>query len=156
MWKSIKNAYWAVYRFFVSLRRFPKEVKWHWQRAFRGWADCDVWDMNGYLTQLIPGMLRHLKAHSTGYPMHFQGMEYNDKNEVVYQRTNEEAAAAWDACLQSIIDGLEAYDRVEDSFDFCGTTQEDIDQYLKDLNAAIDKRTKVFHLMAEHFGSLWD
>lgn len=154
----IEDAGWAVYRFFRwTVWRFPKQVKWHWQRAFRGWGDCDVWNMNDYLIRVIPAMLRHLKNKRHSYPVEFRMMEFDDKkNDVVCRRTDEEASAAWGACLQNMIDGLEAVDRVEDTFDSLERKQENIDAYLKDLNRAVDRRTEAFALFAKHFGHLWD
>ena len=72
-----------------------------WQRAFRGYADCDWWNMNGYLVSIILPMLRELKKYQHGYPGHGQAS------------TPEK----WDAILDRIIDGFEAGDRViEDGY----------------------------------------
>ena len=39
-----------------------------WQRATRGWADSDVWDMDEWFLDVIPQMLRHLATEGNGYP----------------------------------------------------------------------------------------
>jgi len=36
-----------------EIMRIFKEIKWFWQRGKRGWADCDVWGFQDYLTDII-------------------------------------------------------------------------------------------------------
>jgi hypothetical protein len=48
------RAYWAIYRYFKynpwgSPRRIYYKMKFTLQRARRGWADCDTWDLDHYL-----------------------------------------------------------------------------------------------------------
>jgi hypothetical protein len=41
---------------------------WYHQRATRGWADCDTWSIDGYLTRILPPMLTYLADHGHSYP----------------------------------------------------------------------------------------
>jgi hypothetical protein len=41
---------------------------WYHQRATRGWADCDTWNIDGYITRILPPMLTHLADHGCSYP----------------------------------------------------------------------------------------
>ena len=48
------RVYWAIYRYFNyspwgSPRRIYYKMKFTLQRARRGWADCDTWDLDHYL-----------------------------------------------------------------------------------------------------------
>lgn len=45
---------------FSTIFYFLNKVKWFFQRAFRGWADCDVWNMDAYLAKVISQMTRNL------------------------------------------------------------------------------------------------
>lgn len=52
--------------------RFLREIKYYvkrsWQRAKRGWADSDTWNMDMYLLEILPQMLHHLAEHAHGHP----------------------------------------------------------------------------------------
>ena len=39
-----------------------------WMRAIRGWCWVDLWNMDEYLLEIIPDMLRQLAVKSSGYP----------------------------------------------------------------------------------------
>jgi len=47
-----------------------KNIKWRRQRAKRGWADCDIWDMYAYLGKVISEMLIEMKRIQHDYPTH--------------------------------------------------------------------------------------
>lgn len=65
---------------------YPRTVKWYlfhpweffedtwsnfkaaWQRATKGYADRDTWDLDTYLLELIPNMVDHLRQNTHGYP----------------------------------------------------------------------------------------
>lgn len=39
-----------------------------WQRVTRGFADCDTWNLDDYILDLIPEMVEHLKENTHGFP----------------------------------------------------------------------------------------
>jgi len=82
--------------FFGNIISTLRWVKWCWQRAFRGWADCDWWNMDAYLVGIILPMLRQLRKEQHGYP------SYGEAS----------TAEEWDAILDRMIEGFEAADRV--------------------------------------------
>lgn len=43
-------------------------VKWFIQRGRRGWADCDVWSLDGHLARIISEGTKRLEATDHGYP----------------------------------------------------------------------------------------
>lgn len=45
-----------------------RNIHFAWQRATRGFADCDVWDMDSWLLSLIHDGLIHLANNSYGWP----------------------------------------------------------------------------------------
>jgi hypothetical protein len=56
----------------VKVRMRPRyivnQVVWYHQRARRGWADCDTWNLDGYVLHVIAPMLAHLAEHGYAYP----------------------------------------------------------------------------------------
>jgi len=45
-----------------------KWIKWFFQRGARGWADCDVWSIDGYLNVIMPDMITRLQEIQHGSP----------------------------------------------------------------------------------------
>ena len=43
-------------------------LKAAWQRATRGWANRDTWNLDGYLLEILPEMIDYLAEHAHGYP----------------------------------------------------------------------------------------
>ena len=77
------------------IRHWLYEIKFFFQRGWRGWADRDTWSIDYYLSSILPGALRHLQEHSHTY-VEQEGM------------TEEEAVAEWGRILHAIADGFEA------------------------------------------------
>ena len=51
--------------------RFSKRfrpLKWAYQRARRGWADCDVWNLDSYLFHILAETLPRLRDSRSGSP----------------------------------------------------------------------------------------
>ncbi len=92
--------------FWYTIRRFDlsyncKKVKFFFQRGKRGWADCDVWNVDGYLAKIIPPMLKRLKETTHSYPGYGEGKTPED----------------WNALLDKMIEGWDAAKRVyEDEY----------------------------------------
>jgi len=70
--QSKKTIFWYIsayyLRFIDFLRMAPKEIKWFFQRANRGWADCDTWSFGSYIAKIISEGTEHLAEHVYGYP----------------------------------------------------------------------------------------
>lgn len=43
-------------------------LKWARQRVVRGYADCDVWNLDNWFSDVVPGALKHLAEHHSGWP----------------------------------------------------------------------------------------
>jgi len=52
----------------LTLRNIVNQVVWDRQRARRGWSDSDCWNIDGYITRVLAGMLAHLAEHNQAYP----------------------------------------------------------------------------------------
>ena len=51
-----------------NIRLFFRRYKWAYQRAKRGYADCDIWDMDSWLLTLFHDSLNHLADNHCGWP----------------------------------------------------------------------------------------
>ena len=59
-----------------KVKDFFREIKWFIQRGKRGYADCDVWDFDSYLSRVIANGVRELKD-GTGYPADLSVRKWN-------------------------------------------------------------------------------
>lgn len=50
-----------------ELKYLPRAIKYRFQRAFRGWADCDTWDMDFWFMEVMKPMLQHLRDTHQGH-----------------------------------------------------------------------------------------
>jgi hypothetical protein len=146
----IGNRHW--FRHWLSPRTYTNYFKWKWQRAQRGWADCDIWSLDMYLCAWLPDALALLaiKKHGTPCTM-FEGNgdAFGNFTPAEY----DAAEARWQETLAKMVLAFKAHER-----------QSTLD-YPKDLSGADYRRLiqidqKVFEegaaLFIKYFGSLWD
>ena len=94
-------------------------LKYKVQRAQRGWADCDTWSLDCYLSEWLPNALRHLKKHKHGTPcsMYNEGeleTVQPDGCQWAGEEADERASRKWDIIMDKMIAGFEAKNRVDD------------------------------------------
>jgi hypothetical protein len=88
-----------TYRSWRFYLRYPWEffedtwlnLKAAWQRATRGWADRDTWNLDNYLLEILPEMIDYLREHTHGYPGDFPTLESWDnylKEEIIIPLRN--------------------------------------------------------------------
>lgn len=51
-----------------NIKLFFRSLKWTWQRAARGFADCDVWNMDSWLLNTLAGALKYFADNHCGWP----------------------------------------------------------------------------------------
>jgi len=69
------------------VRELKYQIKWAWQRLFRGYDDRVWWNLNSYLCKMLPVWLRKIK---TG---HLHPADLTEE--------------AWEAMLEEMADGFE-------------------------------------------------
>ena len=125
----------AYTRWFYSPQSFWENIcaTFRWikhcrQRAFRGWADCDVWGFDYYLTQVIVSGLQHLKRTHHTY----------------CTDTPEE----WDEVLDIMIEGFKASDQIQtlDFMDDCIIGHEDKTCDVSDGSTFVMKDMPIFDM----------
>jgi len=115
------------------------EIRFAWQRVFRGWDDRAVWSIDYYLAKLIPELVLELKENKIGYPARLLPDDIGDDWS---EEQSKKAKEKWDSVLDEIAEGFQYY---SDSICDWGD-QKEIDEKLK---ASMD-------LLAEYFGALWN
>jgi hypothetical protein len=111
----------------VLVREWYFYIKWFWQRGQRGWADCDAWSLDTYLSGWLPQALDRLLANKYGYPV---GM----------------TRSGWETRLKRMKRGFITAQAI-------GDMQYDT---VRDTNRAHRQMKRDLAVFAEHFLSLWD
>lgn len=50
-----------MYRIIDFIKNIPKKIKWFIQRGSRGYADCDIYDLDYWFEKTFIPMLKELK-----------------------------------------------------------------------------------------------
>ena len=141
--------YYKIRRFLLDIPYNLKKIKWFFQRGSRGWADCDWWDMSGYLIGIILPMLKELREYQHGYP----GIG------------NADTPEKWDAILDQMILGFGAGKRVSDDEYFMETnddilTRKPTSDEIRGWGDKSRKDQEIFdrgvELFTEWYWALWD
>ena len=132
-----------------TIKDFPSEVKWFYQRGSRGWSDRSAWAIDAWLVNNLIPMLERLKRDRHGTPMSmFRKKDGVSKNGIPTNNADWLAAQRWDNVLSEIIYGLKCAKKIHDS---------DYNYGNKDLTKRLTKSSqRSFELIGKHLFSLWD
>jgi hypothetical protein len=139
-----------------TIGEIPYVIKSMYQRARRGWADCDVWSLDSWFQHVVPEMLRQLATDNTGSPSTFfpKGMlEDYENNEHEIDRQHYR----WTKVLRQMADDLEAHDRFWDAVmnkDFLKDS--DHEEFMRKEDASLNKVKAGLMAFYEYFYTLWD
>jgi len=110
-----------------TFKKAYREVKWFIQRGCRGYADCDVWSLDGYLLRVIPSALDQLRKECHGHPCDL-------------------SPESWDYILEKIADGLRSEEKL---INFEWETERE--------RIGLERKGKDgMRLLFERFRDLWD
>ena len=88
---------WAPWRYPINwwrnIKLFFRQFKWAWQRAIRGFADCDVWNLDSSILNYLSGTLKHLSENAAGWPGDKQFPKYEDWTTFLKEMSEKFAAA---------------------------------------------------------------
>jgi len=150
LWQKI---YYPIYRFVRDIPKLPRriwrETKWFYQRHTRGYATCDLWDLDNFLGQHT---LKCLKA--------FRDERRSENSSFCAGAPGGLTEEQWDEILDNMIEGLEfilfaAGDRITCGIDW-------IDRDIKNpltmeeyelLYPIMEKKAMLY---IKHFNGLWD
>ena len=110
----IAEAYWYDY-----VKRPIFKTKMFFQRATRGWCDEDSWNVDSWLSRVVPPVLTKLANDAHGYPSNINEIldEYEHRqNDIVEpkitkSRTDEEKAQGWKNLILDIAKKIENYSK---------------------------------------------
>lgn len=100
---------WRIYRILDFIKYLPKEIKWFFQRGFKGYCDRDVYGIDNWFENVIIPMLEQLQKIKQGYPINMTEKQ-------------------WDIALSNMI-----YCFKESTEKYCSEKNEYEDEYTKDL-----------------------
>lgn len=122
------------------------QIKWAWQRVFRGWDDRVIWDIGTYLSRNMPIWIERLKDDKQGIPIDmFDGLPH-DENYGYSPEDTEVALKRWDDVLTKIGVGFVTANLIGDYHLY---NTDDYDAAMKIYNEGMDA-------FRDHFFSLWD
>ena len=120
-------------------------LKWAWQRLFRGWDDRAVWSIDVHLANVIPQMVRQLKKVTHVVPSEmFEEGDWDEKENYYKDEAMEVATAKWDAILDEIAEGFDEY--------YILSVEGNCSQEAWES----EKFKRAFDLLRKYFPNLWD
>ncbi|SRR5260221_3488339 len=123
-----------------------RRTKWVIQRGWRGYADCDGWSIDGYLSSWMPKAVRSLKS-AYGYPVQvYVELFPEDDLSTNAPAHSAIAHAKWHEILDTIALGFEAGKRICD-YDFRGAKE------LDSLQAQLNEGLRFF---SKYYLNLWN
>jgi len=130
-----RNLYYAIPRW---IKDGSYEVKWAWQRVFRGYDDRVLWGLNYAVADIAIPALEFMRDKGMGTPMCI-------------------APKVWKRKLNTMIEGFRAFQNDNDWPDeLDNVTDPDFKQRRKWMNKNQKKQDRGMALFSEHFGNLWD
>lgn len=60
-----------IFRPWKIIKEIYSNMRFSFQRSRRGWAECDAWNMDVYLAEIVAPMLKYLATTSHGRPAGF-------------------------------------------------------------------------------------
>ena len=131
LYKRFKAPWRHPHNWLFNIKYWFRSFKYAYQRAKYGFCESDLWDLDAYLCELIPTMLRNFTKDLHGAPHEYFDPE-NNSDQLWIDKVHE-VAAAWEKMS----------DMYDNAFDY--TSEEHM--------AA---RDKAFYELKEIFYNLWD
>ena len=72
-WRLFNSRWWGH---LLNPLRYYQAAKYFWQRGTRGYADCDIWSLDMYLSEWLPSALERIKG--SGHPGNLTTKKWNN------------------------------------------------------------------------------
>lgn len=141
--KSFKTQF-PRYRILKNFCSLLTEIKYAWQRAWRGYDDIALWNMNDFLDIILYEFIRFYKNDGVGYPMF-----YNDskKSEMKWDQILD---TLWDKLKFINVDPWDAYYTDEDY------GKEHVNHVLEIERLQSIARREVYAILSIYIDCFWD
>lgn len=113
------------------------KIKWAFQRAKRGYSDCDVWGFCDWFLEVVPDMLDKLAEEHHGTPISYLDDRFADPDDVGRALTSEE----WKEILTKMAKDFRNASELETEF-----TNEYEDEYLEQFAKAYSEKPADFRI----------
>lgn len=137
---NVFKMYYYKKRFiFKNIKQFLYNLKYAWQRITRGYADCDVYNLDWFLEQVLKGALIKLANTTYSYPDTYENLE------------------SWQEDLKRIselVDLSNVDNRLSECYDenMCLIK----DKYLNLIEECVNYRNEIFDWLKINMNHLWD
>lgn len=91
-----------------------KKIHWFFQRGARGWADCDTWSFDLYLSKVIPNALKFILKWKHGIGCNFLSDEESKNPEKITEESWQRASKMEDDYYSKVISLFERYHKFWD------------------------------------------
>ena len=133
----------------LILRGCCDEIKWAWQRVFRGWDDRVIWSVDCYISRNMPAWLRGVREWC-GVPVSMYVGDFSTST-----RDEDDAAAArWHGILDEMIAGFEAGYRAE-MMEYPDLGNIPASELHKKILADNKLLKRALQLFAKYYSNLW-
>lgn len=159
---------WIFYRIKDFIKNLPRNIKWFFQRGIRGYADCDVWDIDYWFLNTIIPMLKQFNKTKHGYPGNITAEEWDkiiDKMIFYFTESDEQKCSKQNQYkdqFNNIIwqDGILYFDKnklTKTEYKQYNNIRHKYFQREKELSQYREKKkNQAFKLFSEYFWHLWD
>lgn len=132
----MRYKFYKIKRIFYKIGSFFRKIKWFIQRGKRGYADCDLWNLDTYLEGVMSKGLRGLAKMTSGYPNSYETFD------------------SWQKQLNDIADLVEKFNP-DNCLDWDSNFIKDSDWKKAEEESAI-AREAAFDWFKNNWNSLWD
>ena len=146
---TIETVYFTISRAIDNILFIPKRIKWFFQRAKRGYADCDLWEFGAYISGVIKDALEDFRKKTTGNPSNITYKKWLEILDNMIYSFDIAYKTMYDEVLMPPLKDLKKHPKKWK-------------KYAKDLNAKlltekeIKKYDKGMRLFIKYIFDLWD
>lgn len=99
-----------LFRPFLIIQEFSREVKYAWQRVYRGWDDTVPWSVDVWMYHMMPEILVKLKGKGHLFGDVVPEGENGDYSDEQYKQAEKD----WDKEIDNMIEGFKAAQKLND------------------------------------------
>lgn len=134
-----------LFRPFLFIRELSKEIKYAWQRVYRGWDDTVPRSVDIWMNHMMPEILARLKGNGCLLDGVIPEGKDGDYSEEQYKQGKEK----WDKEIDIMIEGFRAAERL------CNIEYDFKDKDRKEEKELMDVYKKGMKSFIDNYFSLW-